>query len=197
MDHVSSLELNGARRRATRAILAVGDDRESLNLLAQPLGELGYMVVLSDFSGQAIELIAGRGFDLVLLDNVQGDVSGLHLAQEIRGARDTADLPLLFLTAADSPDAVVQALRAGADDCLRRPFDFAELASRIDRTLARAARIDELKRSNLALDARIAGRAIELGELRAELAATRADRARLIVSIQALHDQLDRMQAPG
>ncbi|AJP73493.1 response regulator transcription factor [Sphingomonas hengshuiensis] len=197
MEHVSSQQLSGPRRRATRSILAVGDDRPSLNALAQPLGQLGYMVVLSDSSGQALELIAGRGFDLVLLDRTGDDLGGLHMVQEIRGSRDTADLPLLFLTARGEPDAIVQALRAGADDCVAKPCDFAVLAARIERILGRAARIDTLKRSNLALDARIAARAIELGEMRADLVSARADRARLIASVQGLHDELDRLQSRG
>jgi DNA-binding response OmpR family regulator len=112
---------------------------------------------------------------------------------EIRGSRDTADLPVIMVTARGDSEAIVEALAAGADDYVAKPFAFEVLAARIERTLARAARLDALKRSNLALDARIAARAIELGEARTELATTRADRNRLIASIEALHGQVARL----
>jgi DNA-binding response OmpR family regulator len=159
------------RRRAVRSILAVDSNRNHLGALAHDLGNLGYLVILADSGAQALELIAARGFDLVVLDKGVPTLSGIHVLQEIRSARDTADLPVIMLT--DDADALGApgAFAAGADDYLSRPFDFEVLAARIARVLARADRIEELKRSNLALDARIAARAIELGEARAELAA--------------------------
>lgn len=181
------------RRRATRTILAVDDSRTNLGVLAHRLGNLGYLVVLADSGTQALELISARGFDLVLLDKVMPELSGIHVLQEIRGSRDTADLPVILLTAQDDPFGAVDGFAAGADDYLTRPFAFEVLAARIERVLARADRIEELKRSNLALDARIAARAIELGEVRTELAAGKADRKRLLASIQTLNDELDRV----
>jgi DNA-binding response OmpR family regulator len=174
MDQASAQEGIGARRRAARTILAVDDSRANLNTLASRLGQLGYLVVLADGGAQALELVSARGFDLVLLDRAIPDVSGLHVLQEIRGTRDTADLPVIVTAGAEARDGTVEALRAGADDYLAEPYDFDVLAARIERTLARSERLEELKRTNLALDARIAARAIELGEARAELATLRA-----------------------
>lgn len=179
MDEASAQEgIGAARRRATRTILAVDDSRTNLHALAHRLGQLGYLVVLADRGAQALELIAARGFDMVLVDCVMPELSGLHVLREIRGARDTADLPVVMVTSQTPPDGAVQAFQAGADDYLAGPYSFEELAARIERTLARAARMEELKRSNLALDARIAARAIELGEVRSELAAARAELGR-------------------
>jgi DNA-binding response OmpR family regulator len=180
-------------RRARRTILAVDDSRTNLNVLGHRLGHLGYMVVLVDNGTEALDLIAGRGFDLVLLDMMMPRVSGVHVLSEIRGSPDTADLPVIMITGRSDPGAAVEALAAGADDYIAKPFAFEVLQARIERTLERAARVESLKRSNLALDARIAARAIELGEARSELANTRADRVRLIASIQALHDELNQV----
>ena len=66
-----------------------------------------------------------------------------------------------------------------------------------ERVLSRSRRIIELKRANQALDARIATRAVEIGEMKSELAETRADRVRLIASIQALNDQVERLAMAG
>lgn len=185
----------GDRRRPVRTILAVDDSRTNLNVLGTRLGSLGYLMVLSDTGREALDLIAGRGIDLVLLDMVMPGLSGIDVLTELRGSRDTADLPVIMVTGRSEPTAAVESLAAGADDWIAKPFAFAVLAARIERTLARSTRLGDLKRSNAALDARIAQRAIELGEAKAELASTRADRVRLIASIQALHDEVERLSA--
>lgn len=187
MDQASAQRLAGARRKAVRTVLAAGSCRASLNEIAQRLGNLDYLVVLGESAPQALELISARGFDLALIDVLTPENSALHMLNEIRGARDTADLPVIVL---GHENRAIEAFRAGADDWLAKPFAFDELAVRIDRILARADRIEELKRTNLALDARIAARAIELGEAKAELAAARTDRSQLMSSIRRLHDEL-------
>lgn len=179
--------------RALGTILVVDDSRTNLTVLGRRLGHLGYLTVLSDTGAEALDLIAARGFDLVLLDMVMPRLTGVQVLREIRGSRDTIDLPVIMLTGRSDPAAAVEALAAGADDHVAKPFDFDVLAARIARTLARARRIAELKRSNANLDARIAARAVELGEAKTQLAATRADRQRLVASIQALNDEVERL----
>ena len=175
-----------SRRRGMRTILVVDDSRTNLHVIGARLGAMGYMMVLADSGREALDLISGRGFDLVLLDMVMPGMCGLDVLTEIRTAPDTADLPVIMMTALNDMRGAVEALAAGADDHLAKPFDFDVLQARIERTLDRASRIAELKRTVASLDARIAARAIELGEARSELAVTRADRARLLGSIDAL-----------
>lgn len=155
---------------ASATILAVDDSRTSLAVLGRRLAHLGYRAVLCDTGAEALDLIAGRGFDLVLLDMTMPRLSGLRVLREIRASGDTANLPVIVLTGRGDPAAAVEALAAGADDHLAKPFDFEMLAARIARVLARARQVGELKRANAALDARIATRAIELGEANAMLA---------------------------
>jgi len=182
-------------RRGLRTILVVDDSRTNLNVLGRRLGHLGFLSVLSDNGPEALALIAARGFDLVLLDMVMPGMSGVHVLREMRGSRETVDLPVIMVTGRSDPGAAVEALAAGADDHVAKPFAFEVLAARIARVLDRSGRIADLKRANAALDARIAARAIELGETRAELAETRADRQRLVASIQALNDEVERLSA--
>jgi two-component system OmpR family response regulator len=195
MDLFGRLDVVSPRRGPVRTILAVDDSRTNLGVIGRRLGHLGYLTVLCDNGAEALDLIAARGFDLVLLDMVMPRMSGVHVLTEIRGSRDTADLPVIMLTGRSDPSAAVEALAAGADDHIAKPFAFEVLAARIERVLARARHIAELKRSNATLDARIAARAMELGEAKSALAATRADRQRLIASIQALNDEVERLSA--
>lgn len=159
-----------------RTILVVDDSRTNLHVIGARLGAMGYMVVLAQSGREALDLIAGRGFDLVLIDMIMPGMSGIETLAEFRATPGTADLPVIMITALDDPRGAVDALAVGADDHLAKPFEFEVLQARIERVLERAARIAELKRTVAALDARIAARAIELGEARSELAVTRADR---------------------
>lgn len=181
------------RRRTTRTILAVDDSRTALGVIGKRLSHMGYLVAQCDNGAEALDLIAARGFDLVLLDMVMPGLSGMHVLNEIRGNPETADLPVIMLTGRGDASAAVEALTAGADDHVAKPFAFEVLGARIERVLDRATRIATLKRSNATLDARIAARAMELGEARTELAETRADRLRLIASLQSLNDQFERL----
>lgn len=187
-----SLSPSDARRGAA-TVLIVDDSRTNLNVMGARLGRAGYLVVLSDNGREALDLIAGRGFDLVLLDMMMPGMSGIEVLADLRATPRTADLPVIMITARSDSGATVEALAAGADDYVAKPFDFDILLARIDRTLERAGRIAELKRAVASLDARIAARAIELGEARTELAVTRADRARLVSSISTLNAEVERL----
>jgi len=195
MELFGNLNPGNPRRGALRTVLAVDDSRTNLNVLGRRLGHLGFLTVLSDSGAEALDLIAARGFDIVLLDMVMPHMSGIHVLREIRASRETIDLPVIMVTGRSDPSAAVEALAAGADDHVAKPYAFEVLAARIERVLTRARRIAELKRSNATLDARIAARAMELGEAKTALAATRADRQRLIVSIQTLNEEVDRLSA--
>ena len=113
MKQASSQAFAGARRKAVRSVLAAGNCRTSLNEIALRLGNLGYLVVLSDSACQALELVSGRGFDLVLIEALMPESGAMHMLNEIRGSRDTADLPVIMLS--DQDDAVA-AFAGGVDD---------------------------------------------------------------------------------
>ena len=191
MDLDAFPQLPPRRTGVQRAILAVDDSRTNLGVIGRRLSRLGYLVALSDNGREALDLISARGFDLILLDMVMPGMSGIQVLSEIRGNPETVDLPVVMVTGRSDTGAAVEALAAGADDHVPKPFAFELLAARIERALSRARRIADLKRSNAALDARIAQRAMELGEVKSELSESRADRARLVASLQALNDRVE------
>jgi len=171
-------------------ILVVDDELGIRDLLSEILNDEGHNVELAENASQARNARQRDEFDLVLLDMVMPGMSGLQVLHEIRSNADTADLPVIMMTGHRDPAAAIDGLAAGADDHVAKPLDFDVLAARIARVLARARRITELKRVNAALDARVATRAVELGETRATLAATQAERKRLAASVKALNDRI-------
>ena len=176
---------------ATRSILVVDDNHTALAVIGRRLGRLGYLPVLCDTATGALDQVAACRFDLILADMVMPGMSGMQLLRALRASPQTRDIPVILMTSRSDPAAAVDALAAGADDHVAKPFDFDVLAARIARVIGHARRLSDLRTSNAALDARIAERAIELGEAKTELAATRADRLRLVASLQALNDRVE------
>lgn len=195
MTHLT--RMSAAARGTTPAthVLIVDDSRTILNALGERLGQSGYLVTLCDRGADALDLIAGCRFDLVLLDVVMPEMSGLQVLAELRAAFDTADLPVIVTTSFADGDIAHRSLTIGADDFIAAPIDFDVFPARVERVLQRAARLAELKRANAALDARLAERAIELGEARDRLNAVRADRDRLAASLEALSRHLHTLSA--
>jgi two-component system, OmpR family, response regulator len=155
-------------------LIVVDDSRTALAVIGRRLTELGYTVALIDNGMTALDLIQARRFDAMLLDITMPDMSGMAVLRELRGSRVTADLPVLMMTARSDPAAAIDALHAGADDHVVKPFDVDVMAARIERLLGRARELEALRRANAVLDGRIAQRAVEISELRMALAEARA-----------------------
>jgi DNA-binding response OmpR family regulator len=175
----------------------VDDSRTNLTVIGRRLSDIGHRMMLADNGRAALDLVSAGGVDLVLLDMSMPGISGLDVLHELRASRETSDLPVIMVTGQSEPAMAVAALAAGADDWIAKPFAFEVLEARIDRLLIRAKRVAELKRSNAALDARVAARAIELGETKADLASSVAERQRLVASIEALSRQVEQLNAPA
>ena len=188
-----AMEPIGADTATGRDILVVDDNPTNLMVIGRRLSRLGYCTMLCSDGPAALDLLHSRRFDLVLLDMKLRGVSGLSTLREIRATPRTADIPVLMMTARSDTGGAVAALADGADDHVAKPFDFDVLAARIDRLLARARTISELRRTNATLDARITDRAMELGEMRSLLDEALADRARLAASLSAMEQQMQQV----
>lgn len=110
-------------------ILVVDDDEETRELVGHALAREGYRAVLVPTPEAAQEAIAGARFDLVVLDVMLGQQSGLALCAQLRSAG--METPILFLSARGTVRARVEGLDAGGDDYLAKPFALRELLARV------------------------------------------------------------------
>lgn len=115
-------------------ILLIEDDLDLGNGVRIALGDQGFDVIWTRHIEGALRHLADQPCDLVLLDLGLPDGDGLHLLARLR--RDHGTLPVLILSARDALHDRLQGLDSGADDYLVKPFEVAELVSRI-RALAR------------------------------------------------------------
>jgi DNA-binding response OmpR family regulator len=155
-------------------ILVVEPNRAYLGVLAHRLAQAGYRVTTADCGSAAIAELYRRPIDLVLAELAMPRMSGAELARAIRGEVQWNDIPVMLITGKSKPAELVQAYWAGADDVIQKPFHFEVLFARIERRIARARSVRQLRDDNAALDARVIERAIQIGELKDELKAQRA-----------------------
>jgi DNA-binding response OmpR family regulator len=154
-------------------ILVVEPNRTNLGVMARRLAEAGYRVTTADSGASAIAELYRLPIDLVLAELNMPRMSGAELARAIRGEVQWNDIPVMLITGKSEPKGAVRAYEAGADDVILKPFHFEVLIARIGRRIELAQSIKRLREDNAALDARIVERAIQIGELREELARVR------------------------
>jgi len=176
-------------------LLVVDENSTALSVMGRRLAHMGYDVALAENGFVGLNMLVAQKFDLVLIEMGMEMLSGIATMRKMRLAGTLGQASVMMVTGRSDSAAVVEALEAGADDHIVKPFDFDILDARIRHVVARARRLDELSRYNEQLDARIARRAMELGETRAALEDMKADRSRLVASIQALNGEVERLNA--
>jgi sigma-B regulation protein RsbU (phosphoserine phosphatase) len=152
---------------ATGTLLVVDDDEANRGLLARRLERRGHTVVVADGDRAALGLLAGRPFDLVLLDVTMPELSGLEVLKAIRRAHTPAELPVIMTTARDQSEDIVEALRLGANDYVTKPLDFSVVLARVQGKLSLKRAVEEAAR----LEKRLAERNRELEAVNARLEA--------------------------
>ncbi len=132
------LEMTAAqiKKPETRGKVLVIDDeldiREGLELL---LTSEGYDVEQAQNGTEGLERLENRAYDLVLLDLMMPDISGMEVLSEVR--RRDRETPIFMITAYGSVEAAVEALKLGANDYFSKPWDNEKLIIEIDRMIAR------------------------------------------------------------
>lgn len=110
-------------------ILVVEDESKMASTLVLGLQEEMLVVQLAQDGKAALQLSEQNSFDLILLDVMLPDLSGIDVVRKLR--ERSQDTPVLMLTARDSIPDIILGLDAGADDYLTKPFSFAELLARV------------------------------------------------------------------
>jgi OmpR-family two-component system manganese-sensing response regulator len=159
-------------------ILLVDDEAAMADPVSLALRREGHDVEVAYEGDRGNQMAQQNRYDLLILDWMLPQVSGLEICQQLRSRSDTT--PVLFLTAKDTVDDRVQGLDAGADDYLMKPFELRELLARVRALLRRPANLESvsltprLRVDDLELDvnnqvAYRRGRAIELSEKETQL----------------------------
>jgi two-component system sensor histidine kinase/response regulator len=126
-------------------ILVVDDQDANLRALGGMLGPLGFEISQVTSGEAALEHLAANTADLILLDVLMPEMDGFEVCRRIREQPRLREIPIIFLSAADDKAFVVRALEAGGVDYVTKPFNRAELISRVRTHLALKRARDRLK----------------------------------------------------
>ena len=135
---------------AKQRIIIVDDVEDICMILSYSLQKAGYDTLVAHSAEEALELLLSpiahtpSPIDLILLDIMMGEMSGLEMAEKLRsdiGYRDSGIgiPPIIFLTALSDEDTVLQGFKLGADDYISKPFRIAEVLARVAAVLRRLA----------------------------------------------------------
>ena len=135
---------------AKQRILIVDDEEDICMILSYSLQKAGYEVLVAHSAEEALELLQSplahtpSPIDLILLDIMMGEMSGLEMAEILNQepgtkSQDRSVPPIIFLTALSDEDTVLQGFKLGADDYISKPFRIAEVLARVAAVLRRTA----------------------------------------------------------
>ena len=105
-----------------KRILVVDDDENILSLERTILEQKGFDVTAAAGGGEALKLLAGQVFDLVLLDVMMPEIDGFTVCRKIKEDPRLKDVPVIFLTAKGGGEALAEGFESGAVMYINKPF---------------------------------------------------------------------------
>src|SRR5690349_12925569 len=135
------------------SLLIVDDEEMNREGLARHLKRHNYEVTVAKSGREAIELLGGRRFDLVLLDIMMPGMNGLEVLKFLRRVDSLIELPIIMVTAKGESEDMVEALELGANDYVTKPLDFPVVLARIRTQLALRRAVAQVKELEQKLDA--------------------------------------------
>ncbi len=157
---LSSAGLTGSK------ILIVDDIEDNRVVLQRNLTRAGYEISQCVDGIAAIAQISAQPPDLVILDWMMPNISGLETLKAMREHYDLNQLPIIMCTARDEESSIVDAIEAGANDYIQKPIKMPVLLARITAQLMRKAAVAALGATNADLEDTLARRTLELFESR-------------------------------
>jgi DNA-binding NtrC family response regulator len=169
----------------TRAkILLVDDQPTNLKLLRQALEPSGYSILAATNGKRALDTARRAHPDLILMDVMMPEMGGFEACQKLKADAELAQIPVLFITARNETEDVVEGFAAGGADYIAKPFRNEEVLARVRTHLERAFFAKALNQKN-----------IELEEKNAALEKERTQRQILSGQKDQLKDQLSMLSA--
>lgn len=124
--------------KTKKRILVVDDEETLCDALSFNLEAEGYDTATAHSAEEALSMDLA-GFDLVLLDIMMGDISGTQLAGIMKSNPATASVPIIFCTAKDAEEDMIQGLDLGADDYITKPYSLRAVLARVRTVLRRTS----------------------------------------------------------
>lgn len=119
-------------------ILVVDDEEDLCEILKFNLENEGYWVDTANSAEEALNMDLTQ-YHLLLLDVMMGDISGFRMANILKKDKDTAHIPIIFVTAKDTENDTITGFNLGADDYISKPYSLREVIVRVKAVLRRTS----------------------------------------------------------
>lgn len=131
--------------RTPARILVVDDQPANIQMVGSVLGKMGHEIIPAMDGETALRRLEARLPDLILLDLLMPGMDGCEVCARLRQRPEWKDIPVIFLSAADDKELIVRALESGGTDYVTKPFNQAELVTRVQMQLDLKWTRDRLK----------------------------------------------------
>ena len=118
-----------------KTVFIIEDEEDAADLFAEMMRISGFRVLKTSKSAPAIEMMTADRPDIVLLDIMMPEVSGLDILRQMRRDPNLAGIPVIVVTAKGMPADIKNGMEAGASTYLTKPVGFQELKEAVERTL--------------------------------------------------------------
>jgi len=142
-------------------VLIVDDTEENVDLLVEALGE-GYDLSVAMDGTTALEYVKTERPDLILLDIMMPGISGYEVCSKLKSNAETAEIPIIFLSAMTDIESKKRGFELGAVDYITKPFNVYEVQARVRTHLSLMLAKKELSMQNVILEKKVRGRTREL-----------------------------------
>ena len=134
------------KRRAS--LLVVDDEEMNRDMVSRRLVRQGcYEVDVASNGEQALRMVEGKSYDLVLLDQMMPGLNGMQVLARIRADHEPSQLPVIMVTALADNKHIIDALQHGANDYITKPLDFPVALARLEAQVSRKWAEEELRES--------------------------------------------------
>lgn len=129
-------------------ILVVDDEEDLCEILKFNLETEGYLVDTANSAEEALKLDLTQ-YNVLLLDVMMGEISGFRMASMMKKNKDTANIPIIFITAKDTENDTLTGFNLGADDYISKPFSLREVLARVKAVIRRTAGVQNKSNDQL------------------------------------------------
>jgi len=119
-----------------KTVLIIEDEEDAAELFAEMMRVSGFRVIKTSKSPLAISLMTTEKPDIVLLDIMMPEISGLDILRQMRREPTLANIPVIVVTAKSMPSDIKNGMEAGASTYLTKPVGYLELKEAVERALA-------------------------------------------------------------
>lgn len=123
-------------------ILVVDDEQDLCEILQFNLEMEGYFVETANSAEEALKLPLAD-YDLILLDVMMGEISGFQMVRQMKANPNTAEVPIIFITALDDEECTLKGFNLGADDYIAKPLSVKQVKARVRAVLRRSQRLSQ------------------------------------------------------